>query len=484
MAKVSKGLTTLPMSAESKGGVLPDVSLDGMHKRSRGIKKIQSDHVEGTRSMNAEKKNLPFVSDNLVVLSHFTNNFHNESHFFINEWEVGYFRIENLPDFVKDLVSKLKDLGYELELFRDRQSPPRFISEKGKHLFYLRGEGLYLCITLTGSPVESWYSEKEVEEALNSWEVELKFLGDQKIFLAVKKEIMSLPTYARPRQQDVYDININEFFIDGGEMKHTENNMTTLDFEDVLLSMYPGINMREFLNSYIESDENIAIFVGRPGTGKTSLLKLILRECALLEQDDIHAVYVKDPKVLHRSAFWSMMSRHRACQFLILDDLDHELLPRDSVEFKEYQAELEKANSLQVLDAESKSLDVSRKKAEQTIVNQLLSFSDGLFQSSTKVLITTNLETTRIDPAIIRPGRCFDILKFPYMTLEHALRVWVEDFKLSKEQFDACFEDALTGSGPAISQSLLASEAKQIQRNRLKSGYLEDKTISVRNKYM
>ena len=55
-------------------------------------------------------------------------------------------------------------------------------------------------------------------------------------------------------------------------------------------------------------------------------------------------------------------------------------------------------------------------------MHKFLNIGDGLVTTRNKKLIfSTNLPSIRdIDPALIRPGRCFDVLAFDYLTQQQA----------------------------------------------------------------
>ncbi len=435
-------------------------------------------------------KTVPFVSDRIDRLSTFTNTFQSKDSYFKDQSDHDHIILPDLVDFLKTFKGFLEDaVGLDMEMFRNKRYETSGIPS---YKIYFRDSAgttnTMIAMSINQVMPGSHFSEEQVKKATTAYDIKYSFLGDLEVHTAIENHLAELDDYDYPRQEGVFSIDIIELYMNGGRMEDHKHHMNTDDFKEVLLSMYPGMDMREFLDAYRESDENIAIFIGQPGTGKTSLLKLILRETALSEENDIAAMYVKDTEVLHKSSFWTMLNANSGIRYLILDDLDHELLPRDSVEFKEYMESIngksDHTSSKEALEAEAKKLKLSAMKAEQTIVNQLLSFSDGLFQNKMKVLLTTNLEDTKIDNALTRPGRCFDILSFPKLTIAEASKVWDEDFELKEESFKKCFADQLDNKEPIISQALLASEAAEIRRNRLKGGYLIDKGISVRNKYM
>ena len=71
----------------------------------------------------------------------------------------------------------------------------------------------------------------------------------------------------------------------------------------------------------------ILILLGSFGTGKTSLIKYILKEWVNLKQQDIDVIYAKDDKILKHDQIWVDIIN---CEIdiLILDDLDKSISPR------------------------------------------------------------------------------------------------------------------------------------------------------------
>ena len=143
-----------------------------------------------------------------------------------------------------------------------------------------------------------------------------------------------------------------------------------------ITEMYPNLTtpLSEYYDRYIMSPASILVLIGPPGTGKTSFLR------GLLHHTSSSATVSYDPNILeHDSIFANFMSGPN--KFMILEDSD--------------------------------SFLASRSKGN-TVMHKFLNVGDGLVSTrSKKIVFTTNLPSTRdIDPALIRPGRCFDVLHF------------------------------------------------------------------------
>jgi hypothetical protein len=154
-----------------------------------------------------------------------------------------------------------------------------------------------------------------------------------------------------------------------------------------LTEMYPHLPcpLEEYYDNYIKSNSSVLILIGPPGTGKTSFLR------GLLHHTQSSATVSYDPKILEDdTVFVNFISG--GDKFMVLEDAD--------------------------------SFLSSRSKGN-TLMHKFLNIGDGLVSSKEKkIIFTTNLPSTRdIDPALTRPGRCFDILHFDKLSPEDCGRV-------------------------------------------------------------
>lgn len=208
--------------------------------------------------------------------------------------------------------------------------------------------------------------------------------------------------------------------------------------------LYPKVDVNKLMDVFVRSEETVLILTGEPGTGKTCFTKMLCKAMAEISEQDKTIFYVKDPELLKRDDFWITLQSWEP-DLLILDDLDDELKPRT--------------------------------KGKNTIMNHMLSFSDGIFPKKTKIIITTNQPNSDIDKAITRPGRCFDILALPRLTADEALDIWIDTYDRTPEQFTSSF--GTLSSDDTISQAALVSEHKRLFiADRPK--YLTDPSISIR----
>lgn len=153
--------------------------------------------------------------------------------------------------------------------------------------------------------------------------------------------------------------------------------------------IYPNINtssLQEYYNKFLESRSNVLILLGCPGTGKTSFIK------DLLIKTENSAMVTYDDSVIYSDKLFIKFIKNTSPDILVLEDCDTLISSRDS------------GNKL---------------------MQKFLNLSDGLVSTKHKKLIfSTNLTSvSKIDPALLRKGRCFDVLEFRPLTLEEANKV-------------------------------------------------------------
>lgn len=141
----------------------------------------------------------------------------------------------------------------------------------------------------------------------------------------------------------------------------------------------------EFGRQYLESSASVLLLIGPPGTGKTSWI------CDFLWRHQLDSMLAYDQKVLTSDNFYTSFLANN-CSVMVIEDADSLLLPRES---------------------------------GNTGVTRLLTVSDGLVRipARKKLIFTSNLESVvDVDPALLRPGRCFGVQKFRELTAAEAER--------------------------------------------------------------
>ncbi len=149
--------------------------------------------------------------------------------------------------------------------------------------------------------------------------------------------------------------------------------------------MYPFLNgesLESYYDRYMASSANILLLIGPPGTGKTTFIRGLLahRECS--------AIVTYDAQILEKDGFFARFIEDDA-EVMVLEDSDAFLKSRSD---------------------------------GNTMMHRFLNVGDGLVTTKGKKMIfSTNLPSIRdIDSALIRPGRCFDIVTFDALDVQQA----------------------------------------------------------------
>lgn len=208
---------------------------------------------------------------------------------------------------------------------------------------------------------------------VNSNSTTVRVFGDDVFIESIIAEVES--------SFDIVTSYIEWIYSSDGNSVNVPLNRDRLPVEE----MYPflkGERLADYYDRYMSSSANILLLIGPPGTGKTTFIR------GLLAHRNCSAIVTYDAGILEKDGFFARFIEDDA-EIMVLEDSDAFLKSRSD---------------------------------GNTMMHRFLNVGDGLVTTKGKKMIfSTNLPSIRdIDSALIRPGRCFDIVTFAPLSLQDA----------------------------------------------------------------
>lgn len=188
--------------------------------------------------------------------------------------------------------------------------------------------------------------------------------------------------------------------------------------EKVYTEAYPYIEVgiESYIYEYFKSESPVLLMMGRPGAGKTRLLRYMMQILATNKGRDAKVLYTMEEDVFADDRFY--------LRFLT-DDYD-------------------------ALVLEDIDLNLKSRKDGNVMMHKLLAGADGFIRNKNKkIILTTNITSIRdIDEALLREGRCYGKIETRNLTPEEAEGLAFKinsacDFETRKEMSVAEVYDAI-----------------------------------------
>lgn len=201
--------------------------------------------------------------------------------------------------------------------------------------------------------------------------------------------------------------------------------LTNVSFEELadaalIDQAYPSIEggVSAFIERFLEARDTILVLQGPPGTGKTRFVRAILAAMSRRKRDSANVLYTADRRAIESDEIYVefLTGTHDA---LVVEDADH------------------------LLGARSNG---------NRDLHRFLTVADGVVQAlGRKIIFTTNLHNIGdIDEALIRPGRCFGVVRTRGLLREEANRFLVALDDDSLDDVSATVDRAFAGGSKSV----------------------------------
>lgn len=192
------------------------------------------------------------------------------------------------------------------------------------------------------------------------------------------------------------------------------------------MDFYPWLeyeSIEELGEKFLNSKANVLLLIGDPGTGKSTIIRKLL---FILKPK--HIGMVDNSGLLMDPALPTWLSKYQQDSVIVFEDAD---------------------------------LFIGSRENGNTQMSMLLNMTNGVVQTNTKVIISTNLSTLKdVDPAILRSGRNFDILTARKLTAEE---VNLARAAIDKEPVEFDEKEKYT-----LSEALNCESTAEVLRRRVK----------------
>ena len=188
--------------------------------------------------------------------------------------------------------------------------------------------------------------------------------------------------FKRDFPNDTFKVTIVDSIGEHGTNTRTQL-INTADIKEQKKEFYPWFeaDFEQYYEDFFKSNKNVLLLIGPPGTGKTSLCRNMLKSFGK------EAMIANNEQLFKDSSIFEHYASSDA-ELLVIEDADNAVAPRTD---------------------------------GNAGMSYLLNLTDGIIPMKKKIVIVTNLSSiNKVDSALLRPGRCFDVLEFTKLSAAQA----------------------------------------------------------------
>ncbi len=278
-----------------------------------------------------------------------------------------------------------------------------------KQLFYRRNVDCRFNITrkdliIKLSKLGTLINANNIESVIGENFVLLADVVDSGGDSALERGIM-FSFYSRFEDAEVIELKVKDLFSENNKSQTTSMKVSwgilqrgDLNFvnvhnvleEVVYDEAYPYIvgGVDKLFYDYMNSSASILILMGKPGMGKTRLLRYLMQKISAEKAEVVKVLYTMEEKIFSNDSFF-LDFLTEGYDAMILEDID---------------------------------LNLKSRASGNQMMHKLLAGADGFVKNKRgKIILTTNIVNIGdIDEALIREGRCFKRVDARYLTSEEA----------------------------------------------------------------
>lgn len=170
-----------------------------------------------------------------------------------------------------------------------------------------------------------------------------------------------------------------------GPLIHVEGGFVRYDeIKSISHLNYPYLesDIETLFNEILTGNGRVNLFVGPPGTGKTTFIRNLIKKC---HDDNLGKVAVIDDSgIMKQEDLVNSIRTKAKDHIVILEDAD---------------------------------MFVGRREDGNPHMTNLLNMTDGILSTNSRFIISTNLPSiNKVDPALLRPGRLNKFIEFRKLT--------------------------------------------------------------------